>query len=133
MKTIRIAAAVIRDDAGRFLLVRKRGTTAFMQPGGKIDGSEGPAECLVRELGEELGLDIAPDEICFAARMSAPAAHEEGAIVEAALFHVSLGETQQPCPANEIEEIVWHDADDRQRPLALLTRDIVMRFGPAAG
>ena len=38
--TIRIVAALIRDDAGRVLLVRKRGTDAFMQPGGKRDPGE---------------------------------------------------------------------------------------------
>jgi 8-oxo-dGTP diphosphatase len=35
--TIEIVAALIRDGAGRVLLVRKRGTMAFMQPGGKRD------------------------------------------------------------------------------------------------
>ena len=40
---IRIVAALIRDAAGRVLLVRKRGTTTFMQPGGK------------REVGEDDG------------------------------------------------------------------------------
>ena len=30
--TIKIVAALIRDDAGRVLLVRKRGTTAFLPP-----------------------------------------------------------------------------------------------------
>ena len=129
MKTIRIAAAIIRDETGRFLLVRKRGTTAFMQPGGKIDGGEEPPQCLVRELKEELGMEIVPEDAHFAASMSAPAAHEEGATVEAELYHVLLGETQHPMPASEIEEIAWHDPADRQRPLALLTRDIVSRFG----
>ena len=38
--TIEIVAALIRDDAGQVLLVRKRGTTAFMQPGGKRDSGE---------------------------------------------------------------------------------------------
>ena len=38
--TIEIVAALIRDRAGRVLLVRKRGTTAFMQPGGKRDSGE---------------------------------------------------------------------------------------------
>jgi 8-oxo-dGTP diphosphatase len=32
--TIKIVAALIRDHDGRVLLVRKRGTKAFMQPGG---------------------------------------------------------------------------------------------------
>ena len=39
-RVISVVAAVIRDDSGRVLLVRKRGTTAFMQPGGKRDTGE---------------------------------------------------------------------------------------------
>jgi 8-oxo-dGTP diphosphatase len=35
-----IVAALVQDDAGRVLLVRKRGTRAFMQPGGKLQDSE---------------------------------------------------------------------------------------------
>jgi 8-oxo-dGTP pyrophosphatase MutT (NUDIX family) len=38
--TINIVAALIIDGAGRVLLVRKRGTDAFMQPGGKRDAGE---------------------------------------------------------------------------------------------
>ena len=34
--TISVVAALIRDGDGRVLLVRKRGTAAFMQPGGKL-------------------------------------------------------------------------------------------------
>ena len=34
---VSIVAALIRDEMGRVLLVRKRGTSAFMQPGGKRD------------------------------------------------------------------------------------------------
>jgi 8-oxo-dGTP diphosphatase len=52
---IRIVAALIRDDAGRVLLVRKRGTAAFMQPGGKRDPGEDDVTALAREIDEELG------------------------------------------------------------------------------
>jgi 8-oxo-dGTP diphosphatase len=37
-----IVAAVALDAAGRTLLVRKSGTAAFMQPGGKPDPGEAP-------------------------------------------------------------------------------------------
>ena len=37
---ISVVAALIRDEDGRVLLVRKRGTAAFMQPGGKRDPGE---------------------------------------------------------------------------------------------
>jgi 8-oxo-dGTP pyrophosphatase MutT (NUDIX family) len=40
--TIRIAAALIDDDSGRMLLVRKAGTPWFMQAGGKIEPGETP-------------------------------------------------------------------------------------------
>ena len=57
---IRIAASLIVNSAGRVLLVRKRGTTAFMQAGGKIEPHESAAQALTRELEEELGIRIAP-------------------------------------------------------------------------
>lgn len=49
-KTIHIAAAVLMDDNERLLLVRKRGTEYFMQPGGKIEPGEEALSALVREL-----------------------------------------------------------------------------------
>ena len=53
---IEIVAAVIRDASGRYLLVRKHGTAAFMQPGGKREEGEDDLSALARELDEELGL-----------------------------------------------------------------------------
>ena len=72
-KTIRIAAALLIRGDGQTLLVRKRDTLAFMQPGGKIDAGEQPAEALVRELREELNLRIDPSEAVYLGQFSAPA------------------------------------------------------------
>ena len=47
-KTIRIVAAIIQDDNGRVLLVPKKGTRAFIQPGGKIHEGESHIETLER-------------------------------------------------------------------------------------
>ena len=121
---IRIAAAVVVDEAGRTLLVRKRGTEAFMQPGGKITGDEPASAALVRELREELGCD-ADGEIRPLGRYSAAAANEPDSIVEADLFAVRL--SGDVIPAAEIEEAVWHDpALPAPFPLAPLTRDHVL-------
>ncbi|MEA3015565.1 MAG: hypothetical protein QOI38_287 [Sphingomonadales bacterium] len=123
-RVIRIAAAVIGDGLGRILLVRKRGTEAFMLPGGKIGRGEVALETLARELGEEIGCAIAPGPRPLG-RFSAPAANEPGATVEAELFAVDL--VGEAAPAAEIAEARWHHPDEiAVFPLAPLARDHVL-------
>ncbi|WP_112193721.1 NUDIX domain-containing protein [Pseudomonas sp. LG1E9] len=125
--TIRIAAALLIGADGRTLLVRKRGTQAFMQPGGKIDAGEQPAEALARELFEELNLRIDPNAAAYLGNFSAPAANEPGFTVEAELFQVQID--VPVAPAAEIEEVRWIDpAGDGGLVLAPLTRDLILPF-----
>ena len=125
--TIRIAAALLIGADGRTLLVRKRGTQAFMQPGGKIDAGEQPAEALARELFEELNLRIDPNAAAYLGNFSAPAANEPGFTVEAELFQVQID--VPVAPAAEIEEVCWIDpAGDGGLVLAPLTRDLILPF-----
>ena len=56
--TFVVAAVCLRDDAGRVLTVRKRGTESFMLPGGKIEEGEDAAAALEREIVEELGAHL---------------------------------------------------------------------------
>lgn len=122
---IRIAAALLLDSQGRTLLVRKRGTQAFMQPGGKIDAGETPVQALARELLEELGLQIDPAKAVRLGQFSAPAANEPGFEVQAELFRVDCAASVMP--AAEIEEITWLAADQTpEMPLAPLTRDLIL-------
>lgn len=123
MTIIRIAAAVIRDGHGNILLVRKRGTHAFMQPGGKIEADEQPVNALARELLEELGITMSRSS--YIGRFSAPAANEPDAEVCAELFEVET--EQEPVPGAEIEEMIWL-APDRHESIRLapLSRDIVL-------
>lgn len=124
-RTIRIAAALIEDGAGRMLLVRKAGTRIFMQAGGKIEPGEGPAAAAIRELQEEIGLSVAESELRPIGRFVAPAANEPGHWVDATVFHLRVD--HDPAPAAEIEEAVW--VDDRSveaLPLAPLLRDHIL-------
>lgn len=131
VKTLRIAAALLTRADGKTLLVRKRGTEAFMQPGGKIDAGEQPAQALARELFEELNLRIDPDAAVYLGHFSAPAANEPGFTVEAELFQVNIDVAVTP--AAEIEEIRWIDpAGDGGLQLAPLTRDLILPFYRAA-
>ncbi len=122
---IRIVAAVVVDEHGRLLVVRKRGTTAFMQPGGKLEAGESPAAALAREVREELGVGIT--DVRELGHHTAIAANEPGHTVEADLFFVNLDGV--PEIAAEIEEMAWidpHDPGDIE--LAPLTRDTVLEF-----
>jgi 8-oxo-dGTP pyrophosphatase MutT (NUDIX family) len=124
---IRIAAALLIGPDGRTLLVRKRGTQAFMQPGGKIEVHEQPVTALARELEEELGLRIDPAQATWLGTFCAPAANEPGFVVEAELFQLSI--SAHVAPAAEIEEVLWIDpATDGDRVLAPLTRDLILPF-----
>jgi 8-oxo-dGTP pyrophosphatase MutT (NUDIX family) len=124
-RTIRIAAALIDDGAGRLLLVRKAGTEWFMQAGGKIEDGESPVGALRRELSEEIGLTLADDDALHLRRYSAPAANEPGHTVEAEIFHVRM--RHDPAIRLEIEEAVWVDhVAATALPLAPLTRDHIL-------
>jgi len=120
---IRIAAAIICDGEGRVLLVRKRDTNFFMQPGGKLDDRETSLAALARELREELGCALKAAE--FLGVFSAPAANEPMHTVEAALFRAEIeGDIN---PGAEIEELSWvRLSETAGLALAPLTRDHVL-------
>jgi 8-oxo-dGTP diphosphatase len=123
--TIEIVAALIRDGAGRVLLVRKRGTTAFMQPGGKRDSGEDDITALAREIDEELGCRLVPDSVRSLGEFDAISANEPGLRVRAALYEIDV--TGEIAPKAEIEAMVWIDpAAPAAIPLAPLTRDHVL-------
>ena len=123
--TIDIVAALIRDAAGRVLLVRKRGTAAFMQPGGKRDAGEDDITTLAREIDEELGCGLVSDSIRPLGEFDAISANEPGFRVRAALYEVEV--TGEIAPRAEIEAMMWVDpAAPVDVALAPLTRDHVL-------
>ncbi|MFM7063879.1 MAG: NUDIX hydrolase [Actinomycetes bacterium] len=105
-----VSAVVIRDEEGRIALVRKRGTSRFMLPGGKRELGESPAECAVREAREELGIDLDPARLTLLGEWEAPAANEPDHRVQGHIYvHPWIPGI---APRAEIEELVWmHPAD----------------------
>jgi 8-oxo-dGTP diphosphatase len=127
---ISIVAALIRDEAGRVLLVRKRGTAAFMQPGGKRDPGEDDIAALKREIDEELGCGVVPGSVSPLGTFDAPAANEPGRRVQAAVYVLSV--SGAVVPRAEIDEIAWvHPSAPHGINLAPLTRDHVLPLAVA--
>jgi len=127
IEPIRIAAAILTRPDKKMLVVRKQGTDAFMQPGGKIEPGEEPANALCRELAEELGLAVTPAELTFVARFTAPAANEPGLFIFAEVFRLRTDAVIEP--GAEIEEAVWIDPVRPARlDYAPLTRDFLIKL-----
>ncbi|MCL2038039.1 NUDIX domain-containing protein [Candidatus Saccharibacteria bacterium] len=92
----------------RMLHTRSYGKDTFFTPGGKREGNETDAETLIREIKEELDVDILPDTISYYKTF---AAHAHGkpdhAFVRIKFYMAEF--TGQPQPTSEIEEIAYLD------------------------
>jgi len=122
---VAIVAALIRDARGRVLLVRKQGTSAFMQPGGKREAGEDDLTALARELDEEIDCRTDAATAIRLGQFRASAANEGGRDVIADVYAVSVvGEARA---AAEIAEVLWLDPHDAGTvELAPLTRDHIL-------
>ena len=105
--TIQVSAVVLRDDQGRVLTVRKRGTSRFMFPGGKREPGESFEQAAVREAAEEVGIVLDPKQLVPLGTFTTAAANEDGHQVQAWVFEHPR--VQAEAPGAEIEELRWQD------------------------
>ncbi|WP_344064831.1 NUDIX domain-containing protein [Terrabacter lapilli] len=98
------AYCLLRD--GQLLTVRKAGSHRFMLPGGKIDPGETAQEAAVREVMEEVGVDVSGAGEPLG-RFLDVAANEEGAWVDAMVYVAHLADDDAPAPLAEIAEQRW--------------------------
>ncbi|MEJ1178817.1 MULTISPECIES: NUDIX hydrolase [unclassified Pseudarthrobacter] len=102
-----VSAVCVFDAAGRLLTVRKRGTSMFMHPGGKPEPGETAAHAASRELQEEVGIIVDPDQLQLMGVWIADAANEASTDIEATVF--TAPGTWTAHPSAEIDEIRWLD------------------------
>ncbi|MFE7066525.1 MULTISPECIES: NUDIX domain-containing protein [Microbacterium] len=133
MPDIHVSAAVIVDAEGRVLVVRKHGTTRFMQPGGKPEPGESPVETLIRELHEELGLELTDADLRPLGRFVSAAANEPGHRVVADAFSASIDADGVRVQA-ELAELRWITPEDAAAlPLAPLSVEHLLPLAWPAG
>ncbi len=105
------ATAVIPDGRGRVLLDRRADDGRWGLPGGWLGPNESPAECVVREVAEETGLDIEVVRLGTvefrAASRATSAPHGQVGLVY--VCRVLGGDLR---PSHESLELAWRDPGD---------------------
>lgn len=130
---IRVVAALTTDQHGRILLVRKRTSQVFMQPGGKPEPGETAVGALRRELQEELQIDVPEAALSPVGSFETDTANEPGHVLHSQVFRLHLD--QSVTASAEIAEARWFtlgEADALGDRLAPLARLLVPRLSPPA-
>lgn len=123
MKNIKkIGLLLLRDT--KLLLVRKKGGTLWILPGGKPNPKESEIDALEREIYEELGCRLAWGRQYMECK--APAADLEDTEVTVSCYLGEIAGT--PSPQNEIEEIHWMDINKPDVPLAVSIEEEMLPY-----
>lgn len=90
----------------KILVTRSRGKDAWYIPGGKREPGETDREALIREVKEELSVDLLPDTLSYFETFTAQAhGKPEGVFVQMTCYTGEYKGVLQP--ASEIAEMAW--------------------------
>ncbi|UOQ73282.1 NUDIX hydrolase [Hymenobacter cellulosilyticus] len=118
---------------GRVLSTRSRGKDRYYFPGGKREAGETDAQTLIREIREELTVELEPGSLRYLGTFEAQAhGHAAGILVRMLCYAAEYRGTLQP--AAEIEEVTWLTYQDRPRvsPVDQLILDWLREAGQIA-
>ncbi|OUY08847.1 NUDIX hydrolase [Acinetobacter populi] len=126
--TITVASAIIANQQGQLLLVRKKNTRAFMQVGGKLEVDEAAEQALKREILEEIGCEVS--QLRFLQTYHTQAANEPDHQLVSHTFLVTI--KGEPKIQAELAEMLWLDIEKRDDyPLAPLTKELIIPWWQA--
>ena len=92
-----IYGAILKDDTGKFALVKGRQTGKWSFPKGHVNRYETPFECVCREINEEIGLEELPIPI-------------NGVPLKVGYYYYFTVDSElelNPKDTNEVEEAGW--------------------------
>ena len=103
------AAGIIIKDR-KLLFTRAHDMEFFIDPGGKIEAGETARQALVRELKEELSIDVDEADLEEFGNFTAEAANHKGRTVHMQAFIVKKWQGEITA-SSEIEELRWLTSD----------------------
>jgi 8-oxo-dGTP diphosphatase len=120
--------AVIKDDAGRLLLIKRGhepGQGLWSIPGGRVEAGETDAAALVREVREETGLLVTPGRLIGSVRRPAG----DGGVFDIRDYAASVdGGTL--VPGDDADDAVWAGPAERDAlPLTAGLLDALRSWG----
>jgi 8-oxo-dGTP diphosphatase len=112
MEIDKLALIFIKDK--KLLATVSKGKDAFYMPGGKREPGETDQQALIREIREEISVDLLPKTIKFFAVYRAQAhGKPEGTFAKLTCF---TGDFEgELAPASEIDKIIWVDSSDMEK------------------
>jgi 8-oxo-dGTP pyrophosphatase MutT (NUDIX family) len=124
----KLAWLYIKDK--QVLGARSKGKVTCYIPGGKREAGESDADALIREIREELSIDLIPETIAPLGTFKAQAdAKPEGTMVKMSCYRAEFqGEIRASA---EIEEVVWlrHQDKDKCSPVVKIILDWLVERG----
>jgi len=120
----KLTLIILRDK--KVLFVRSKNNEVWYSPGGKREEGETDAEALMRELEEELSIQVKPETMTHYGTFEAQAhGKSDGVMVRIACYRAEYEGVLQP--SAEIEELAWFSSEDKMRTTdtgALILEDL---------
>ncbi|WP_343705929.1 NUDIX domain-containing protein [Flavobacterium sp.] len=103
--------ALIKIENGQILSTRSKGKNKYYIPGGKRENNETDEQTLVREIHEELNVEIIPKSVQYIGTFKAQSdGAAKGIMVKMTCYKADYNGI--PKESNEIEEIKWLNYKD---------------------
>ncbi|HET8709244.1 MAG TPA: NUDIX domain-containing protein [Candidatus Saccharimonadales bacterium] len=124
---LKSGAVIIRDR--KVLVVRSRGKDFFNTPGGKPEAEETAEQALIRELKEELSIDVSMADFEKFGEFHAMANGHKDTPIIMTMFTVHSWQGEIT-PTSEIEELAWFDShkDPAMQIGSIMEHDVMPRL-----
>lgn len=102
--------ALLHIENGKVLMTRSKGKDVLYFPGGKREAGETDQQALIREIKEELGVELSPETLEYVNQFRTQAhGKPQGTILQTTYYQGQF--TGQPQPLSEIEAIGFYDSN----------------------